>query len=79
MPKKFKMFNVNCNVKMVGEMVIMLQAIGYYRGNGGEYADPVRDFCQAGVDSFLANLTPAERRRFDEILENVRTGASLKI
>jgi len=50
----------------------MLTAIAYYRGEGGSYAGPVRDACASYVREWLARLTPAERRRFDEILDNVK-------
>lgn len=78
MPKKIIVFDVPVNVKMERRMIEYLQAVGYWRGNGGQYADPVREFCQEGIDRFLAGLSPADKRRFDEILESVRVVGSMK-
>lgn len=78
MPKKIIVFDTPVNIKMAKEMVEFLQAVGYWRGNGGQYADPVRDFCQQGIDQFMTGLSPADRRRFDEILESVRMAGSMK-
>ena len=50
----------------------MLIAISYFRGEAGRYAGTARDFIQRGIDEFLQGLNERERRRFNEILENVK-------
>lgn len=55
-----------------------LTAIAYYRGDGGSYAGPVRDACAFYVREWLARLTPAERKRYNEILDNVRVKRNME-
>lgn len=49
-----------------------LIAISYYRGEAGQYAGPIRDFVARGIREFVESLSDKDRRRYDEILANVR-------
>lgn len=74
MPKKTKDFVVPINVLIRDDGTRqLLIAIAYFRGEGGSYAGPVRDALGEYTRKFMASLTPAERRRFDEIHGNVTT------
>lgn len=49
-----------------------LVAISYFRGEAGTYAGPARDMIARGIREFLERLTDADRKRFEEILQNVK-------
>lgn len=49
-----------------------LVAISYYRGEAGSYAGPARDFIARGIREFIESLSAEDKKRFDEILSNVR-------
>lgn len=55
-----------------------LIAIAYLRGEGSSYAGPVRDALARYVSEFVGGLSPADRRRYDEILANVRTAKAME-
>lgn len=72
MPKRTTDFPEQINILAPEGVTDMLVAISYFRGEAGRYAGPARDFIQRGVDEFLQSLNERERRRFNEILENVK-------
>ena len=79
MPKSSKEFTEQVTVLLRDDGTKeTLTAIAYYRGEGGSYAGPVRDACASYVREWLARLTPAERRRFDEILDNVKVKRNME-
>lgn len=79
MPKKGQEFTEQITVLLRDDDTKeMLTAIAFYRGDGGSYAGPVRDACATYVREWVARLTPAERRRFDEILDNVKVKRNME-
>lgn len=54
-----------------------LRAIAYYEGQGGRYAGPARRFLADGIYRFLEALSVRDRKRYDEILVNVKIKSSL--
>ncbi len=79
MPKKGQDFTEQITVLLRDDGTKeALTAIAYFRGDGGSYAGPVRDACASYVREWLARLTPAERKRFDEILGNVRVKRNME-
>lgn len=79
MPKKGSDFNQQITVLLRDDGTKqILTAIAYFRGDGGSYAGPVRDACASYVREWLAKLTPAERKRFDDILDNVKVKAAME-
>lgn len=72
MPKRTTDFPEQINILAPEGVTNMLIAISYFRGEAGRYAGPARDFIQRGIDEFLQGLNERERRRFNEILENVK-------
>lgn len=72
MPKRTTDFPEQINILAPEGVTNMLIAISYFRGEAGRYAGPARDFIQRGVDEFMQSLNERERRRFNEILENVK-------
>jgi hypothetical protein len=72
MPKKRTDYPEQINILTVKGTTENLIAISYYRGDKGYYAGPAKDFIADGIKRFIESLTPKERKRFDEILENVR-------
>lgn len=55
-----------------------LLAVAYFRGHGSRYAKAARELHLRGMESFLNSLTPAERRRYDQIMESVRLADRLQ-
>lgn len=79
MPKLFVEFKVPVNVLIRDDGTKeKLIAIAYLRGEGSSYAGPVRDALARYVSEFVEGLSPADRRRFDEILSTVRTAKALE-
>lgn len=72
MPKRTTDFPEQINILAPEGVTNMLIAISYFRGEAGRYAGPARDFIQRGIDEFMQSLNERERRRFNEILENVK-------
>ena len=72
MPKLQKDFPEQLNFLVGRGTTEQLLAVAYYRGEGGQYAGPARDFIARGVREFIGSLDEKERKRFDEVLENVR-------
>lgn len=72
MPKRTTDFPEQINILAPEGVTNMLIAISYFRGEAGRYAAPARDFIQRGIDEFVQSLNERERRRFNEILENVK-------
>ena len=72
MPKRTKDFPEQLNFLAGRGVTEQLLAVAYFRGEGGQYAGPARDFIATGLRLFLAGLDDKERKRFDEILSNVR-------
>lgn len=73
MPKLKKDFPEQINILTVAGTTENLVAIAYYRGNGGQYAAPARDFIDRGIRDFIESLSEKEKIRFNEILRNVKT------
>lgn len=55
-----------------------LIAIAYYRGEGASFAGPARDALEEFTRTWRSRLTPAEQKRYDEILDTVVTTAKMK-
>lgn len=72
MPKLNLVYTNQINFLTVEGTADMLKAISYYQGSMGHLADPARNFIDRGIREFIESLDAKERRRFDEILENVR-------
>ena len=72
MPKRTTDFPEQINILAPEGVTNTLIAISYFRGEAGRYAGPARDFIQRGIDEFVQSLNERERRRFNEILENVK-------
>lgn len=77
MPKKSTDFPEQINILCPEDTTIQLIAIAYYRGDGGRYAGPARDFIATGIREWIEALAPKERKRFDEILANVKITRNL--
>lgn len=77
MPKKTTDFPEQINLLCPEDTTIMLIAIAYYRGDGGKYAGPARDFIATGIRNWIEALAPKDRKRFDEILANVKITRNL--
>lgn len=71
MPKKTMDFPEQINLLAMKGTQAKLRAIAYYRGYGGQYAAPAREFINRGIAEFIKGLEPKERKVFDEILSNV--------
>lgn len=79
MPKLTTDFSISINVLIRDDSTKeKLIAIAYLRGEGSSYAGPVRDALARYVSEFVEGLSPADRRRFDEILSSVRTVRALE-
>lgn len=79
MPKLKIDFSIPINVLIRDDGTrALLIAIAYYRGEGGSYAGPVRDALGAYTRDFVASLSPADRKRFDQILETVKTSETMR-
>lgn len=80
MPKKIIDFSIPINVLIRDDGTrALLIAIAYYRGEGGSYAGPVRDALGAYTRDFVKALAPSEKKRFDEILETVKTSEAMRL
>lgn len=79
MPKLTVDFSVPINVLIRDDGTKdKLIAIAYLRGEGSSYAGPVRDALFRYVSEFVEGLSPADRRRFEEILSSVRTAKAME-
>lgn len=76
MPKMQINYTDQINFLAPNGTMSLLRAISYYRGSRGFYADPARDFMDRGIREFVEGLSPKDRKRFDEILENVKIMAN---
>lgn len=72
MPKMIKDFPEQINLLCSEGTRTKLIAIAYFRGEGGQYAAPARDFIFQGITNFIENLSDKDRRVFNEILENTK-------
>lgn len=72
MAKKSTDFPDQVNVMCPEDTLILLRSIGYFRGESGQFAGPARDFIVQGMKSFIESLSPKDRKRFDDIVANVR-------
>lgn len=77
MPKKSTDFPEQINILCPEDTTIQLIAIAYYRGDGGRYAGPARDFIATGIREWIEALDAKSRKRFDEILANVKITRNL--
>ena len=71
MPKLQMVYTEQINFLTVPGTRALLIAIAFYRGEAGTYAAPARDFIDRGIREWIAGLDVKERKRFDEILDNV--------
>ena len=71
MPKMHKDFPAQLSLSVPLDMRQKLQAIGYYLGNGGEYAGACRNLLNESIERFIAGLGERERINFDQMLANV--------
>lgn len=79
MPKLTTDFSISINVLIRDDGTKeRLIAIAYLRGEGASFAGPVRDALSRYVSGFVEGLSPADRKRFDEILSTVRTAKVLE-
>jgi hypothetical protein len=72
MPKIGKDWDTTLNFGSTLAMKQYLVAMGYFSGMGGEYASPARNLIEQHYREWLAALSGTERKRFDEILGNVK-------
>ena len=72
MPKLSTDFPEQINLLCPLDTQAQLIAIAYYRGEAGRYAGPARDFILSGIRDWVEALGPKERKRYEEILANVR-------
>lgn len=79
MPKTSKDFDKALSLDVSTEMWLQLVAIGYLTGNGGEYAAPARNFLAREIDKFIRELDEHERKKYQEILANVRIQKTRKL
>lgn len=79
MPKKTVEFDIPVNVLIRDDGTKeALIAIAYFRGEGSSFAGPVRDALNTYVREWLSKLSPSDRKRYDEILESVKTSDAVK-
>lgn len=79
MPKKTIDFEIPINVLIRDDGTKeALIAIAMMRGEGGSFAGPVRDALGSYVRNYAGGLSSADRKRYDEILESVKTNSVLK-
>ncbi len=78
MPKMHKDFPAQLSLGVSVDMRQKLQALGYYLGNGGEYAGAVRNLLHEAINRYVNNLSDKERVYFDEMLSNVKAREVLK-
>lgn len=79
MPKTVLNFNEQINFLASSGTLDQLIAISYYRGETGKYAGPVRDFVAKGIREWVGSLSPAERKRYEEILANVKVTSKYRV
>lgn len=81
MPKLSKDFPAQLSLQVTEETRIQLIAIGYFTGNGGEYATPARNLLHTAIVGFVRDLErdPQRAREFEEIQENVRLRETKKL
>lgn len=78
MPKLSKDFPAQLSLQVTDEMRLLLIAIGYHTGNGGEYATPARNLLHRALQEYREKLEGREQKEFEEILENVRVRENQK-
>ena len=72
MPKMHKDFPTQLSLGVPLEMRQKLMAIGYYLGNGGEYAGATRNLLHGAIKRFIDGLDERARAEYDSILLNVK-------
>lgn len=72
MPKRTIDFVDQVNFLAPAGTLDRLIAVAYYRGEGRKFASSARDFMERGLREFVAGLSDKERKRYEEILQNVR-------
>lgn len=78
MPKRGRDFPDQLSFGVTTETRLILIALGYLMGVGGEYAPPARNFLEKAIQERLGAMGEKERANFDQILENVRVARSKK-
>jgi hypothetical protein len=71
MPKLSQDFPAQLSLQVTQDMRIQLIAIGYYLGNGGEYASAARNLLRDAINQFVENIPERRKKEFHEILANV--------
>lgn len=78
MPKTELIYAEQINLLAIKGTHVKLRAISYHKGGKGRYADPARNFIAEGIKRFEEGLTDRERKRYQEILDNLTMADSLK-
>lgn len=79
MPKLSVDFPCPLSLSVTEEDKVYLIAVGYMMGAGGEYNQPARNFINQGIRRYVEGLAPADQKRFDEILANVRIQVTRRV
>lgn len=77
MTKKPLRFSDQINFLALAGTHAKLVAVSFYIGGKGAIGKGAKNIIDLGLNTFLNNLTPPERRRFDEILASVQVAERL--
>lgn len=72
MPKKTIDFADQVNFLAPAGTLDRLIAVAYMRGEGRKFASSARDFIERGLLEYVAGLSDKDRKRYNEILQNVK-------
>lgn len=75
MPKLHASYTEPLNLLVTRDMKNTLTAVRYHKGIKS-VGEATKDVILMGLDKFLAGLSPVDRKRFDEILDNVKVQAA---
>lgn len=78
MPKLTSDYPTPLNILVTPAMKQTLIAVSFHQGRRGAFGAAARDMIQAGIDKYLASLGPADRKRFDEVMQNVKISSQYK-
>lgn len=79
MPKLGLEFTVHLNMMVRDDGTReTLKAIAYFRDGSEEFSVVARDFIAEGIERYKASLSPRDRSRLAEILENVKVTEAMK-
>lgn len=71
MPKTVKKFTDQLNFLTRNGTINKLVAIGFFMGAKGRYSIPAKRFIEEGIANFESNLSPKDKKIYEEILGNV--------